>query len=32
MGILGLDLGLQLSDFVIHVFWELGAKGLGAIG
>jgi hypothetical protein len=25
------DLGLQLSNFVIHVFWELGAMGLGAI-
>ena len=32
MGILDFDLGLQLSDFVIHVFWELVAKGWAAIG
>jgi hypothetical protein len=28
----GFDLGLQLSDFVIHIVWELEAKGLGTIG
>jgi hypothetical protein len=31
VGIVDFDLGLQLSDFVIHVFWELGTKVLGAI-